>query len=309
MPFTRTFTDFAPPARYDAQPFTSVAIREAATVNGSYTTIQTISLSPLDATPASPISRNFTTTAATLVDGWYILRWIDGASSTFDSDPIQYLTSAEGPAPENPENLITREEFKLAEGIASTDYDDSIDQTIGQVSAAIRRLTDRDFGIAASNETRTYQYNGGGILDIDDCSVVTAVTLDGRGLAEETDYRPQRDNDGPYFYLDLYIAPRNPTSPEMGFTRGEDTPYAGPRYAHGTALVAVTGEFGWTPVPEDVKLAAIEMIRSAANLPSTDLQSESIAEYSYSNVSDTYNDGRWPVRAVELLRPYRRINL
>ena len=62
-------------------------------------------------------------------------------------------------------------------------------------------------------------------------------------------------------------------------------------------------------MPEDVKLAAIEMARVVADLPKDDLQSEAIAEYSYSTVPDQFNSGRWPTRAVDLLRPYKRINL
>jgi hypothetical protein len=96
MPFARSFESYSPPRRYDGQAFTSAEVREAATREGSYTTVQTFALFPLDADPSAPQSRNFTTTAATLVDGWYIIRWVDAAGSTFDSDPIQYRTSTGG---------------------------------------------------------------------------------------------------------------------------------------------------------------------------------------------------------------------
>jgi predicted transcriptional regulator len=92
MPYTRTFEGYAPPRRYDSVPFTSALIREAAFEAGPYTTIQTIALSPLDADPSAPATRNFTTALAAVEDGWYVIRWSDG-SSTFDSDPIRYQTS------------------------------------------------------------------------------------------------------------------------------------------------------------------------------------------------------------------------
>jgi hypothetical protein len=95
MSYTRTFEDFTPPRRYDGSAFTSALIRESATQTGTYTTIDTIALSPVDSDPSAPASRNFTTTDATLADGWYIIRWVDAGGSTFDSDPINYLTSSD----------------------------------------------------------------------------------------------------------------------------------------------------------------------------------------------------------------------
>lgn len=207
-------------------------------------------------------------------------------------------------------DIVTLAEVKLAEHITSSQYDTSLQQLISQVSGAVRSFTDRDFGAEPEVTTRTFEYRGGGVLDIDDCSTIVSVRMDGRTLARDQDYRPQRERrGGPYFYLDMYAAPDYTTSPEMGFTRNEDTVFANGRPWRRPALVAVEGEFGWTTVPPDVKLAAIEMIRVVADLPEDDIQSESIAEYSYSQVSNPFNSGRWPTRAVDLLRPYRRINL
>lgn len=306
MPYTRTFEGFAPPRRYDGEPFTLVNIREAATESGAYTTIDTITLTPVDADPEDPQLRNLTTGEAALDNGWYILRWEDADGSVFDSDPIDYddeVTS--GP---DDINIITLAEYKTAESISVSTYDTSISQLITQVSAAIRRLTGRDFGMGAASEERVFEYRGGGVLDIDDANAIMSVTMEGRALAQDRDYRPQRDSDTPYFYLDMYVEPGLNASPEMGFTRNEDT-YSGRVTRSRSALVTVEAEFGWRPVPEDVKLAAIEMLRVVADLPKDDLQNESIAEYSYSTVPDQFNSGRWPTRAVDLLRPYKRINL
>jgi len=71
-------------------PFVSALIRESATEAGVYSTIETIALSPVDSNPAAPAARNFTTNDAILADGWYIIRWVDAAGSTFDSDPVNY---------------------------------------------------------------------------------------------------------------------------------------------------------------------------------------------------------------------------
>lgn len=205
--------------------------------------------------------------------------------------------------------IVTREEVKIAAEVTDTSHDALIDQLLPQVSAAIRRLTDRDFGAEPEITERVFEYRGGGVLDIDDCTAIVSVRMDGRGLAQNRDYVAQRERSGgPYFYLDMYVDPRH-SSPEMGFTRNEDTYYAEPRPRPRSTRVTVEAEFGWTPVPDDVKLAAIEMIRAVADLPKDDIQNEAIAEYSYSTVPDGFNSGRWPTRAVDLLRPYKRINV
>jgi hypothetical protein len=204
--------------------------------------------------------------------------------------------------------IVSLEEFKTAESITTTDYDDAIEQLLPQVSAAIRRLTGRDFGAVAEIEERVFEYAGGGVLNIDDATAIVSVRMDGSSLAQDRDYRPKKDSETPYFYLDMYVEPGRSGSPEMGFTRNEDT-YRERRPSARPALVTVEAEYGWNPVPEDVKLAAIEMARVVADLPKDDLQSEAIAEYSYSTVPDQFNSGRWPTRAVDLLRPYKRINL
>ena len=94
MAYTRSFEDYAPPARYDGLPFTEVDIRESATETGTYSVLETIALSPTDSDPENPALRNFTTALATEAEGWYVIRWRDDAGATFDSDAVQYLTGA-----------------------------------------------------------------------------------------------------------------------------------------------------------------------------------------------------------------------
>jgi hypothetical protein len=125
MPFTRSFEGFAPPRRYDGLPFTSAQIQEAATETGSYLTIDTIALFPADTNPASPATRSFTTDDATLVDGWYVIRWVDAAGSTFDSDPINYLTSSD--ADDTRAKISRMVEADSEPVLSEDDLDDLID--------------------------------------------------------------------------------------------------------------------------------------------------------------------------------------
>ncbi len=78
-----TLPDQTPPARYDSSPWTEAIIAEAAASQGPYNTIATVTLSPVDPDPTHPQARNFTTSAAVLTAGWYLLTWQDAAGGQF----------------------------------------------------------------------------------------------------------------------------------------------------------------------------------------------------------------------------------
>lgn len=206
--------------------------------------------------------------------------------------------------------ILSLAEYKLAENIPESDetQDDRIEQTIAMVTQAIRRLTDRDFGSQPVTTSRVFPYHGGGIVSIDDCSTITSVTMDGRSLAYGTDYRPEPWNEPVFFYLDLFVEPNlrygSPLGPDFMLNLN-----SAPRRSARPAEVTVEATFGWPTIPEDVKLAAIEMIRSSIKQPEDDLQSESIAEFSYTNQPQYFTGQTWPRKAVDVLATYRRPNL
>ena len=72
-----SFADFRPPTRYDSKAWSSARIEESASSTGPWDAIDTVPLSPLDADPADPQLRNFTTENGTLVSGWYRVVFID----------------------------------------------------------------------------------------------------------------------------------------------------------------------------------------------------------------------------------------
>lgn len=85
-----TFERFRPPARFDSLPWTDVLIQEADTEDGTYTQIDSIALSPVDADPSEPDYRDFTTQNGTADELWYriVFKDADGDLST-PSLPIQ----------------------------------------------------------------------------------------------------------------------------------------------------------------------------------------------------------------------------
>lgn len=82
MSLTRTFEDFAPPARFDKDPFTKAIIEEANAEDGDWTPIEEVTLDPVDADPSKPQTRNFTTDNAQLDPAWYRIIWKDASGDT-----------------------------------------------------------------------------------------------------------------------------------------------------------------------------------------------------------------------------------
>ena len=213
--------------------------------------------------------------------------------------------------PEAATNLISVADYKLLSGHDADDAtnDDAIAKAIQFVSQTIRTYTDRDFKAPVTTETRSYTYNGGRYVQIDDCSLISAVEIDGMALSA-ADYIARPHGELVFYYLELrYPGGRRPTSPEMGFTSNLDRYPAAPQE---TVYVQVTGTFGWETVPDDVQLAAIEMVQNVLTLPGSgqggEYASQSLAEYSYSRAEDGDNFGRWGNRALSTLDYYRRVN-
>lgn len=85
-----SFEDFTPAARFDSVPWEEAEIWESATADGTYSLIDTITLSPLDADPADPASRDFSTANGTDDDQWYKVRFVDGNGDVSEyTEPIQ----------------------------------------------------------------------------------------------------------------------------------------------------------------------------------------------------------------------------
>lgn len=81
------FAGYRPPAR-DDNPWTQARLEEAAASAGPWTVLETRTLTPADANPASPAPRSFTTELATLPAGWYRITWVDATGDTASTAPV-----------------------------------------------------------------------------------------------------------------------------------------------------------------------------------------------------------------------------
>lgn len=89
-----TFLDYQPPQRFDGIPWTAVRIEEAATGDGAYAVIETVPLSPVDADPANPAYRSFTTENGTAPAYWYRVVFADADGDLSQpTSPVQNVPS------------------------------------------------------------------------------------------------------------------------------------------------------------------------------------------------------------------------
>lgn len=95
MTFVRTFEGYTPPDRYDLTPFTEARIQESALPESGFVTIDTIALSPVDADPTNPATRDLTTALATLEDAWYRIVWADADGSTFVTESVYFPSGSQ----------------------------------------------------------------------------------------------------------------------------------------------------------------------------------------------------------------------
>lgn len=91
-----TLENVQPTPRYDAEPWTEALIQEAATadaVDADWTTIETVTLTPVDADPTAPASRDFTTANASDTAGlWYRVIFSDAnGDQLLPTVPVQNI--------------------------------------------------------------------------------------------------------------------------------------------------------------------------------------------------------------------------
>lgn len=204
--------------------------------------------------------------------------------------------------------IITLDQLKESLGIprSDTQKDLKLAQAITSATAAIRTYLDRDFGTATAAATRTYTYDGSGILELDDLVTgsVTQVQMDGRSLSS-AEYVVQPDRRSPVQYW-MVLPPSSGISPAMGFTWNLDT-Y--PMYANKPVYsisVSVTATWGWPTIPDDIQQAAIYTAAAMAESPKPYISQQ---YQNYSVQMPLPFDCAIPERAQALLDPYQRIRL
>jgi hypothetical protein len=203
-----TLAGFVPAPRYDSKPWTGAKIEYSATETGSYSVIDTQAFSEVDANPAEPQSRNFTTTKATAASGWYRITFYDGESNLGQAAPI--FSSSQGSS-----SLCSLGDVKLVLQKKETDtlQDPLIEKWIPAASESIMRGTGREFAPASPNLTRVFEWPWEGqyvslapydLRNLYEVKVDSDTTVGGMVISEQ-EYRlwPQPPADGTYLSIRL----------------------------------------------------------------------------------------------------------
>lgn len=216
-------------------------------------------------------------------------------------------------------DLVTVNEIKTFLGVDLTDTrkDAMYAAAITAASRAVINYTERDFGTPLLTETRSFEYDGSGFLDIDDCVDVTAVALkvphsDDLVLEEDAwTPMPVRRADAPvHYYIILPEVSQYGVNPALGFKRNLDVWVQEHGMPRTPQLVKVTATWGWEEVPADVKQATTWIVRNWTANPKgdTNLQSESIEGFarSWANAFSAMSALAIPNQARDILVSYQR---
>jgi hypothetical protein len=222
--------------------------------------------------------------------------------------------------------LVSLADYKRAIKETSAANDTFHQDALDAAESAVLVYTDRDFGSAVTTASKTYWYDGSGILNIDDADTVNTVTFVGAAALPGTAWIAKTD--GPpsitvYTYLELpqinwYDGSIEDSLGVMGFTSNLDQ-YLFRNRATRELQVTVNAAFGWATVPPDVKRAVIWTASSFEEVSGSsggagDLSAKSVAEVSESWFAEspgTQSEATEaiPARARALLNPYARARL
>lgn len=149
MPQVVTFEDYTPPQREDGNPWTQARIDEAATSTGTWTTIDTVDLDPIDTDPSNPAAQSFTTEAGTGDGLWYRVVFFDGdGDASAPTDPVQN-------APATTTAFATARDLAYRLGLTFDDEErDRADALLEAASDVIRDETGLALTLATSTYTR-----------------------------------------------------------------------------------------------------------------------------------------------------------
>lgn len=234
-----TFEGFQPIPRYDGTAFTQARIEEATTATGSWSAIETISLSPVDSDPSDPAVRNLTTDSASDTAGlWYRIIFIDASGDeSAPTDPISNPSST---------TYCTRAELKSWLNISGTSQDGDIDDAIEAASRVIDIYKDSRFYHVS--ETRYYSPS---VTDtsvaVDDLNTAGTVSIDVAGA---------------YTYgttwtegTDFILEPVNAALTGAPYNSLRLLPQSGARFTGYLKGLRIVGSFGWAAAPAQVKQA------------------------------------------------------
>jgi hypothetical protein len=231
-------------------------------------------------------------------------------------------------------SIVSLSDYKAAIGETDAGQDGFHQLALDTANQIVLNWTDRDFDTPNTSpiSDKTYSYDGSTVLNIDDCTTVSAVTFQGSSTPINSNAWRAR-SEGPvaassvYDWLQLPVIDwdRDLTSMgAMGFTYNLDqfilqgglAPVPG---FPGTIDVTVTAVWGWPqPPPKDVQRATIITAQNVEALSPSSGQPGSLASKSVAETAESFfaaqaaaegaqiSQEPVPPTAQAILAPYQR---
>lgn len=263
-----TLSDFRPSSRVDDVPFTEARVEESTASTGPWTELETFTLDPVDADPSQPASRDFTVTNATSELMWFRVVFIDGDGNTQTSDAI------------GPTGYPSAEELVAASSVdALTSLTDEEQQALRDASiAAIEEFCNQSFELEL-DATKYVDGPGTGVLYLPKRLVnLTAIDVPDSALAL-SDVALSATNDI------ISIRPDSIIGNYYTNVLRELNDHLPLNFVWGRQNITITGDWGWSSVPDAVKIAIRRDMEDTALADSQGL-SETIRAYRKMGVRD-----------------------
>ena len=149
------------------------------------------------------------------------------------------------------DSYVSSEELKSTLAIKSDYANADLEQAVEAASRAIDARTGRTFTLGAAGEVRTYSTVSPTYVEIDDAVAITSVVVNGTAAVSGTDY--------------------NQVAGGVGYPISSLESIGGYTFPTRSRVIVVTGTFGWTEVPAQIKTATkiiasrlLQRARSAA---------------------------------------------
>lgn len=241
-----SFEDYVPSPRYDGIAWTQARIEESVSSTGPWTAIETITLSPVDADPSLPATRNLTTELATdAPDLWYRIVFLDAdGDSLAPSDPVQNSGISEP----DTDSFITRGELQIMLGYDLED--DKADIAVHAACDAIRQTVGQSLNFV-EDDVAVLDSDGMDTLLLPELPVYSVTSLVGPGGSALTE--------GTNFVLDTEAGLLQTKSLTSKFLKGRQIYTV--TYSHGyvqdsSAAGLPSGVLEW---PYSLKLLALQL--------------------------------------------------
>lgn len=218
--------------------------------------------------------------------------------------------------------LLSMADYKALRQIDDVDAkrDAQLQIALEMADNAIEEETGRDFRSEPTTLTKKYRYDGSGVLDIDDCSQIININVEGWQMDPDLDVIAGPTRGPMFWWLEFAFdgpSPNAESAGVMGFMSNRDRRHRNNYFI----FVEVTAIYGWADadIPMSVKQASAMLVDAYATTAAEGagnegrITSENIADLGYGYSIEPAEPGATgaalPRSVRALLEPFRKVEI